>query len=316
MIYKNSLKIMMNNFFLVSRIFVLMVLQAGMLFGLSYVFLLPVIRLLEQQGFFATLQGYYEQFLQTLNFQLAFEHIGEMLEQFYTLVMNNFSSVGWWLIALVVLYILLNAFLSNFYELVVSNSLYQSMSNNIRYGFGPSLVSTLTQNIRYSLLSLVVKLPLGLISLFVIAMSFKLLFVGGIVSFFAPLFILLIAFTVLSVQKTLLYGWAPALLSFNKGVFASWWESLKVTKFKLKKSFANGFYVLLTVFVVNVFAGLVTFGAALIITLPMSVLLIQALGMVLFYSNYGMRYYVDPYNVIVPNTREQTQPLCNMKYIV
>lgn len=316
MIYKNSLKIMMNNFGLVSRIFALILLQTALLFGMSYVFLLPAIRLLEQEGFFATAQTYVEQFLQNLNLQLAFEHIGQMLTQLQTIISTNFTQVGWWLVALVILFVLLNAFLSNFYELIISNSLYQSMSNNIVYGFAPSLVSTLPKNIKYSLKSLLVKIPVYLGVLFVIVNSFRLLAVGGVISFFAPLLIILIAITMFALQKTLLYGWTPSLVLFNKGVFASLWQSFGVTAYKTKKTFANAFYILLTVFVLNVFAGLVTFGAALIVTLPMSVLLVQAYGMVMFYSNYGMRYYVDAYNVIVPNKREQTQVLCRMRFVI
>jgi len=316
MIYKNSLKIMMSNFSLVSRILLLMVVHFAIVFGISYMFLLPVINLLVTNNWFELARGYYMEFLQSLNAQAAFQNLGQLFATLENIISANFARIGFYLIGLLFVLVFLSSLFSNFYSLIVTNCLYQSMSNNVKYKFGPSLVSTLGTNLKFSFIALFVKLPFALINIVLVVFSFRLLFVGGVVSFFAPVMIMLILFVLESLRSTIFYGWTPSIVVFDKGIINGLNKSLSLTFHKTKKVFANSFYIILTIFVINVFAALVTFGASLVITLPMSVLLYQAFAMVVFYSNYGMRYYVDEFNVIVPTKMEKTEPICNMKHII
>ncbi len=316
MIYKNSLKIMMTNFSLVSRILVFLVFHFAIVFGLSYMFLLPIIHLMNSSGFFTNAQNYYFSFLQTLNLQQAFADVASLMNQFNVLLNNNLSTVVFPLLAFFVTFAVVGSFLSNMYHMAISNSLYYSMSNNVKMKFLPSFVSTLGQNLKYSLFALLTKLPLTIIIVSALILSFQLLTVGGAVALFAPLLIMLGLFLLLSAKTTLFYGWVPAIVVLNKGILFGLDKSLKLTLRKLKKVYANSFYMVLTIFVVNVFAALVTFGASLLLTIPMSILLMNAFSMVVFYSNYGMRYYVDEFNVIVPAKLEHTEPLSDIKYII
>ena len=52
------------------------------------------------------------------------------------------------------------------------------------------------------------------------------------------------------------------------------------------------------------------------VSIPISYMLYNVLGMVCLYEGQGMRYYVDVYNVITPQKRELTDKLNKMKYIV
>lgn len=316
MIYKNSIKVMMSNFTLVSKILMFMVLHFAIVFGISYMFLLPILELLSNQGLFANAQSFYMDFLQNLNLQQAFSNLSTLLNSFVEIITTNFSSIGFYVIALLFTLIVLGAYFNNFYSLIVTNSLYFSMSNNIKFKFAPSFVSTLLTNLKYSLFSLFVKLPVTIIILSLVVLSFQLLTVGGAVTVFAPLLIILIYLILNAVKLTVFYGWSPSIVVFDKGIFNALDKSFKITMRKLKKVFANSFYMVLTIFVVNVFAAIVTFGASLVLTLPMSILLINAFSMVVFYSNYGMRYYVDEFNVIVPVKLERTEPFCSIKFII
>lgn len=316
MIYKNSLKVMMSNFSLVSRILLFMLIHFAIIFGLSYMLILPIINLLSANGFFKLANEYYISFLETLNARVALQNIDTLFDKFIQILSQNFSVIGVNIIAFLFVIFVFGAFLNNFYSLIVTNSLYYSMSNNTKFQFLPSMLATFKDNLKYSFISLFTKLPLALINFMFIILSFRLLTVGGLVTFFAPLLIILIILTLSSFKMALFYGWSPAIIIFDKGVFYAFDKSLKLSFRKLKKVYANSFYIVLTVFVVNVLSALVTFGASLIITIPMSVLLVNSFSMVLFYSNYGMRYYVDEFNVIVPVKLEQTEPLSSIKFII
>ena len=59
-----------------------------------------------------------------------------------------------------------------------------------------------------------------------------------------------------------------------------------------------------------------TFGASLLLTLPISSLTINIFGMVVFYSSQGMRFYVDSENVITTKKMEETDAFSKLKFIV
>jgi hypothetical protein len=279
-------------------------------------FLLPIGNVLSSNGWFETAKNYYMAFLQNLNAQTAFANISDLFNSLHTIINNNFASIGFNVVGFVIVMSILGTLFSNFFSVIVTNSLYQSMSNNVKYGFYPSMFSTLKTNLNYSVVSLFIKIPISVIISCLVYLSFDLLFVGGMVSFFAPLLIMLIMFFLITIKTTIFYGWTPAIVVFDKGVFYALAKSLQLTFRRIKRVFANSFYMVITIFVVNVFCALVSFGSTLILTLPMSILLYHAFAMVMFYSNYGMRYYVDEFNVIVPSKLEQTEPFCNVKYII
>lgn len=316
MIYKNAVKLTMSNFALVSRVFILWLINFAIIFGLSYAFTLPVINLLQSNGWFANLSGYYDTFLQSLNLQTAFSNLGLLMNDFVQILNVNWNSIAFNIYGLVFTLVILGSFLSGLYNVAVSNSLYFSMSNNIKYKFLPSYISTLRLNVKYNLLSLFIKLPAILFIIVIVLYSLNLLFVGGVVTFFAPFIILLIYFVLGSLYMAIFSTWTPSLIIFDNGLFNGLKKAFKITFRKFKKVFANAFYVLLTIFVVNIFSAIVTFGVSLIITIPMSILLVNAFGMVVFYSNYGMRYFVDEFNVIVPAKLESTEPMKNIKFII
>ena len=314
MIYKNSLKIMMSNFVLVTRLLVLMLVAGIVLFGLFYLLAYPVINVLELQGWFAAIGDIHYSFLQTFNLSEAINELGYELFNFFGIIGNNFRSLAFNVISLILLIILTLAFLGNFYDVAVSNSLYHGMSNNTKVKLLPSMISTFRNNMKYNLLSLVAKLPvkLGIFAIIVYLMN-VVRFSGGW-AIFAP-FVILLAYLILKAFELVLFaGWVPAVVVFDKGVVSAFEKGIKVNTRNFVKMYANSFYIILTIVVINVVVGVATFGVGLIVTIPASILLRNSFAMVVFYSNYGMRYYVDESNVIVPAKLEQTDRARALKY--
>jgi len=98
------------------------------------------------------------------------------------------------------------------------------------------------------------------------------------------------------------------------------WKSFRVALKNVFKRFgkvySNAVGMVLTVIIINMSFGLFTFMAGLIISVPISFLLYNSLGMVFAYEVQGMRYYVDIYNVVTPNKKEISDKLKDMKFIV
>ena len=62
------------------------------------------------------------------------------------------------------------------------------------------------------------------------------------------------------------------------------------------------------------FAILFTFGAGLLITIPVTSVLLTTFQMSAFYGCYGMRYYVDNATIVEPKRMGETERLSRIKY--
>ncbi len=56
---------------------------------------------------------------------------------------------------------------------------------------------------------------------------------------------------------------------------------------------------------VNMLVGLFTFGAGLILTVPLSLLFVNVLNMTVYYGKNGRRYYTDSATVVTPPIVEE-----------
>ena len=102
----------------------------------------------------------------------------------------------------------------------------------------------------------------------------------------------------------------------NKGVFSGLKDSMMILKRRFLQTYGNAFALVLTIVFLNVFGGVFTYGVGLIITVPVTLLLLSTFGMVAYYSASGQKYYLDPHNVMAPKTMEYTDTISNQKYIV
>lgn len=316
MTYKNSFKLLFSNFSLVGKVLCFLLINLIIIFGLSYVLVLPITELLSQNNWFLNARSYYTNFLGNLNLPLAVENVGVLFTDFINIITTNFNQIYLNVIFLLFTLFVFGAFLNGLYSIVITNVLYFFMSNNVKFGFLPSFVATLRKNLKYNLLSLVTQLPINLIIYVIIFYMFHLFTLGGVVAFLAP-FLIVLAYILLKATKRAIFSsWAPAIVVFDKGILQDVDKAVKISGRRIVRVFTNSIYLTLTIFVVNVFAALVTFGVSLFITVPVSIVLVSCLNMVMFYSNYGMRYYVDEFNVYVPKKLEVTETLNNIKYLI
>lgn len=316
MTYKNSFKLLFSNFSLVGKVLCFLLINLIIIFGLSYVLVLPVAELLSQNNWFENARNYYVNFLGNLNLPLAVENLGVLLTDFINIISANFSQIYLNIILILFTIFVFGAFLNGLYSMVITNSLYYFMSNNVKFGFLSGFISTLRKNLKYNLLSLVTKLPFNLLIYVIIFYMFNLFSINAVFAFLAPFLIVLAYILLIATKNTIFSSWTPAIVVFDKGILHDVDKAVKITGRRIIKVFTNSIYMTLTIFVINVFAALVTFGVSLLITVPVSIVLVACLNMVLFYSNYGMRYYVDEFNVFVPKKLETTETLNNIKYLI
>ncbi len=115
------------------------------------------------------------------------------------------------------------------------------------------------------------------------------------------IFIIAILFLLFSAVKfTFTTDWLPALIhsrmKTDKAIVYTFSRKGKHTG----SVFSTALVLKLTVFALNVAAGLFTFGAGLLLTLPASSLILTAYSFVNYFDANKLKYFVDAYTVIGP----------------
>ena len=207
-------------------------------------------------------------------------------------------------------------FLAGFYKFASINVLYYYLGSNIKFGFTNSLFACFKTNLKYQLCSLVTILPIN--ALFLTSMYFliKWLVLSEGLILLAPISIILFAVLLYSFKVTFLSGWIPAIVVFDCGVWEGLCRGVKAVFRRFYHSFSTALFTLFTIIIINVVAAVCTFGASIIVTIPLSALIILVYKVVMFYQSQGMRFYVDSEQVVTPKRLEETDGLGELKYII
>ena len=103
-----------------------------------------------------------------------------------------------------------------------------------------------------------------------------------------------------AVKFTFTTDWLPALIhakmKHGKAVAFTFSRKGKRTA----AVFSTSLVLKLTIFALNVAAGLFTFGAGLLLTLPASTLILSSFSFVNYFDANELKYFVDAYTVIGP----------------
>ncbi len=316
MLYKNTFRLMFSNGHLIFKIMLYFLISALIIGGLSFVVAIPIFNLLVNERFFARLDMVYSDFLSTLDLKALIMEIGICSEKLIAIVNENLANIFLSVLSFGFILFILGHILLNFYNMPTSIVVDYYMSSNTKLGFLSSMAQSFKKNISFVLVRLITVFPLNLGITYLFLYSLRLFKLGGAFIFVSP-FIILIGYCLISSLKhTLFCGWLPAMIVKNDKVFAALKDGFVVPKRRFGQTFANSFAVVLTLIFLNVFGGVFTYGVGLIITIPVSLLVNNIFGLVAYYSATGAKYYLDPYNVMAPKTREYTDKFYDQRYII
>ena len=236
---------------------------------------------------------------------------------FIQILTVNFKNIWASIILFCFILTVLFSFVSGFCFMPVCGVLYHSMCSNTKTSFFDSFAIYFKKNLKYSLMNLVINLPLRLLSLYLVA---KIMIWSNVLSdgllFLAPSVACFVYIVLSSVRITLTSGWVPSQVTMNNGTISGLVDGFKASKRRLVNIFSNAVGLLVSVVFINMFSLVCTFGIGLIISIPISCLWYATFGMVSYYSCSGMKYYVDAYNIISPKKREMSENVSSLKYFI
>ena len=317
MLYKNSFKLIFSNFSLVWKILLYLIIANACVFGLGYLVSIPIFNLLASNGWFDSIKNTYTNFVNTIDFKELAMNVSEIMKNFSNIISLNFSSIWLSVFALIFISVFLGCFVRGFYLLPTCNVVYYYMTSTSKQSFFESVLTTFKKNIKYSLVYLITILPIRILAIFIIS---KLIIwfcsLGGIFVILLPFIVCLIYVLFSSIRITFFCGWIPSLITLDSSTFRGIADGFKTAKRRLFKVLSNTIGLTISILFINVFALICTFGVGLIITIPLSCVWFATFDMVSFFTAYGMKFYIDPYNFMSPKKRELTEKVSSLKYLV
>lgn len=316
MIYKNSIKILFSNFSLVWKMMLYFLLVFAVSGGLLLLFVSPIIKTIENAGFFESFVDLYSNFVSNLNLSEVFQELSLLIDELLQFMIDNIADLWGNFLGIVFVLFFLISFLLSLSNLAVCNSLHLYIGSMNKQGFFVSFAECFVKSFKFTLAKFIVVLPLNLLYGWLFLILLKLFGYAWYLNILA-LFVIIVGFVLLFAFKTMIFSvWCSTYVVLNYKIFKSLKTTIKTVFKRFSRFFSVAVGIVLTIFVLNIFLGLFTFIVGFIVSIPISFMLYNVYGMVSIYEGQGMRYYVDVYNVITPSKKETADKFKDMKYIV
>jgi len=299
MIYRNSLKILMNNFSLVWKQLFYMVFSIAVVIALTGLCALPVVDMLKSQGWVAEISELIETvYTSPKDFSQAFT---ETMTKFFVLIRDNFGSL--WINYLLIIFVVfvVSVILIHMSLFVCTSVVDAKMSSITRLGFMNTYFSSFWVSIKYAFVKLICSVPFfilyaGSVLLYVISAQNWL---ASIILF--PVLILVILF-IFSLKCTVFSCFSCEIINNPR---RHTWRNLVKSIAKAKHGFwiyfSNYACMSLTILLVNVFGAIFTLGAGLFVSIPATIVWLASLNLTVYYVREKRRFYVADNTIIDPN---------------
>jgi hypothetical protein len=229
----------------------------------------------------------------------TFGEVMDSLRDLYSEITNLISGYSLSVIFSFAVVLIVGRFLLGLMFLPLARCLHSRLTANAKTSFTGEYLSSMGKSSKYMLARMLFTVPFDLVMYLILYLTGSLLS-GTFFSFLMPMFLFLIVCVFSALKNTLFGLWRPALIMDNNGIFKSLKTSVKVSFSQFGRIFTMMLVTALLGFVLVGLSLLLTFGAGLLIVVPMMLLFYDTLGLVIFYTHRSQRYYVDMQTVVTP----------------
>lgn len=303
--FKHAFHVFVDNFSTTYKLLVYRLIVLAITVGLSCAVLVPAIGCISDAPQYTGLQSSVTSLwsdiiaLNTADLATRVQAVREAYAAFKDLLSDKAWLVAVVIVCMCVVYVI-DRFLVGVGNYVTGALVHDKM---VMYT-GSSFTFTLFKNIRQAALYAIIYAPLSFVyDAICLTVMWAVISVGlkGLSFTLVKIFIVAILFLVFSAVKfAFTADWLPALIDAKmkqrKAICYTFVRKGKRTAAVL----SNSLVLKLTVFALNVAAGLFTFGAGLLLTLPASCLILTAYCFVNYFDRNRKKYFVDEYTVIGP----------------
>ena len=310
--FKNSFKLLTANFSTVWKLVLYYLIVIALLVGLVYPVWHLLFPALNADGAITSLLETAKDINISSNipqmFNDVFSGLSLIFNAIFALFTTNFALAFY--IVFVVFYLM--PFLFGLADLPIQETLFGYMSSLTKYGFVNAYIRKLGKSALLQLFKCFIMLPVNALIIYLLYQTLSLTAIGGIMIYFLPFIFVIVFCLLLALKRTLFSGWVPAIVVYDCNMFVGLTRGFKALFRRFWKSLSTALIMMLCIFAVNYLFG--TF--AFLITIPVSIMLLNVFEMVMFYGSQGMRYYVDLETIVTPTKLEENDSFRKIKNII
>lgn len=288
MAFKNALKNLVAHFGTVWALLLYMLLFAALITGLSLPFVLPIIRVFEEEGILEQYGSAFSALFGDGGWNGMWDGLFGSYSSTVALFKSNGTVVTLTMLFLILIAVFAFRFFLGLHEIPLATVIDGKMSCNARYGLGGKFFSTLPVSVRYSLAKMLVT---AIVDTAIIAIVYGLGRAVG-ASVLLPFVIILSLSVLMAFRFSLLACWAPCVIN-GCGVIKGFAMSVKICFKRFGSIYSTYFVSFVLLLALGAFVTIFTLGVGLIIVLPVAETYIGYLDMTEYYNKTGKRYYVD-----------------------
>lgn len=315
MILKNTFKIMFLNFPLIlkSCLYKLIIICISLLMG--YGVLSPIINECEKVGMWDKVFQFFSQGIFAFDGSVVISQFQSISADFSSIMSANVGFT-WNFLALFLLVAVFLPVMLGLSKVAEFGVLFGSLSCNSKFEFMTSYFENFKKGFVFRLFRLVFSIPCLVLCL-AIAYLVPMFLVGDVATIFAIIIVILSIIAICALFMTLFLIYEPNLIIKETKPWHALTNSVKeVKKFGMAKIYFMVLLFLLIAFILNAFFAAISYGFALIITIPITLQFSNVIRMILCYDILGMDYYISKKSVCVTKKYCEKITMDNMKDLI
>ncbi len=303
--FKHSFHVFVDNFSTIYKLLVYRLIVLAITIGLSCAVLVPAIDCISDAPQYTQLQSSFSALwtniinLNAGELQTSLQAVKDASSGFKNLLSDKSWLVATVIVCMCVVYVI-DRFLVGVGNYVTGALVHDKMVMYTKSSF----TFTLFKNIKQATLYAIIYAPLAFVyDAICLVIMWAVISVGlkGPSFTLIKIFLVAVLFLVFSAVKfAFTTDWLPALIDAKMKQRKAICYTFSRKGKKTLEVLSNSLVLKLTVFALNVAAGLFTFGAGLLLTLPASCLILTAYCFVNYFDRNKQKYFVDEYTVIGP----------------
>ena len=304
MLLINSIKILFSNLGTMWKILLYKVVALLIFIALMFAVVYPqvggLLSSIGKTGLFTNFSNIVTSVLQ-INPELGIivGQFNESLTEALEILANNGVPFAWVYISTFVIFCAYR-FLNKLLDVPLTTVLDTNLNSCAKMPLMPALFKNFKQSVKYSALSLLVTLPSSIVMILIIYFITQglMLWFGSFALFFIVFFIMFLIVVFFAFHSVLFSMWRPSVVTGGMDILPAFREGTKI-------SFKN-FWLLYTYYIIiylggiflNLIIAVFTCGAGLIVSLPLSMLLVSIFQLVFYFSYKRKKYYLDGDTVV------------------
>ena len=312
--FKNAVSLLVYNFSNVYKMALYRVIVLVITLSLAAALILPSVMYIIDSSELEIFIGTFREIFSDLFSGKDVTVYGEILNDRFTDLLNLISSkkLNLTISFIAAFFIMLvYSFLNCIAHFAFGGVINDHMSTLSHIGFTRCLIRNLKSASLYCLLFVLIKAVYY--AIVGILLFYLLIFLLPIVSVFAFSLLMMVIFMASAFKQTVTGLFMPAMITGEKKVAKAFRMSFELpfVKGRFWKMFSGYLICAILIFTVNLVFGAVTWGAALLITVPLSNMLVIALSFVNYYSFDKRKYYLTYDNIVVPKELREEEKYLN-----